>query len=251
MNNKRKSASGEWIIRVYGQLDFPIASKELCIRLVSYNVWIEFVRDALSKSTSFMVYDGRNVSKANEPRRLQRLSNISKERGILWAYIEEDNQSFQGSWKDYPEGCLLRFGESNYETAQLMLQNAYEISTYAEKLLLKGCLVEHIDERKILQELHRNWRLQFASLQRSYETLSPTRDIALKQATQGMMEHLLEAIRHSISLAQVHGFTLETLNDLFIKYTKQDLPTRLGQVFQCWLKDNQTKTSANSALQNK
>ena len=86
----RKQGSGDWIIRVFGKLSRPELHANERIRVVEYAVWIEFVRDCLTQSTGFMVYDGRlsATETANEQRRLKRLSKIAQERNVLWAYTK-------------------------------------------------------------------------------------------------------------------------------------------------------------------
>lgn len=100
------------------------------IRVVEYVVWIEFVRDCLTQSTGFMVYNGRMISSrpVNTQRRLQRLAQIAQERNLLWAYVQPSQQQSlePNGHQALPDGCLLLFGqvENSVQDVWWMLKNA-------------------------------------------------------------------------------------------------------------------------------
>ena len=237
----RKQGSGDWIIRVYGKLSRPELHANERIRVVEYAVWIEFVRDCLTQSTGFMVYDGRlsATETANEQRRLKRLSKIAQERNVLWAYVQSSQQQSlePNVHQALPDGCLLLFGqeENSVEDVWWMLENAYEVATHAERVLLNNALVHTAEERKLMQSLHRIWRQEFAAYAKRRAAAAAKGAEALQKLSQTNVQHVLNALCLGIHTAQVQGWSYESVEDLFTHYCRREMAIRLSEVWMSWM----------------
>ena len=237
----RKQGSGDWIIRVFGKLPRPELHANERIRVVEYAVWIEFVRDCLTQSTGFMVYDGRlsATETANEQRRLKRLSKIAQERNVLWAYVQpSQQQSLEPNvHQALPDDCLLLFGqeENSVQDVWWMLKNAYEVATHAERVLLNNALVQTAEERKLMQSLHRIWRQEFAAYAKRRAAAAAKGAEALQKLSQTNVQHVLNALCLGIQKAQLHGWSYESVEDLFTHYCRREMAIRLGELWMSWM----------------
>ena len=237
----RKQGSGDWIIRVFGKLPWPETHTAERIRVVEYAVWIEFVRDCLTQSTGFMVYNGRMISSrpVNTQRRLQRLAQIAQERNVLWAYVQPSQQQSlePNGHQALLEGCLLLFGqeENGVQDVWWMLENAYEVATHAERVLLNNALVQTAKERKLMQSLHRIWRQEFAAYAKQRAAAAAKGAEALQKLSQTNVQHVLNALCLGIQKAQQQGWSYEALEDLFTHYSRREMAIRLSEVWISWM----------------
>lgn len=243
VRSQRKMLSSSWIIRVYGKLEVELPKDRMRFSVFTYTTWIDYLRDCTNENTSLMIYDARQASIQShvERRRLKRLSQIFKEKGILWAYCEADNLCTEESTHAFLEGCLLRYNSSTIEKAQLMIFNAYDISTYAERMLFNGHLVEDTLERKAIQDIHRVWRQEYASL---WKSINESSGLSTLQLTQMVIRHLNCALRNSIEAAEAHDLNFQQLNEVFLMYGRLDIFHSLERTFNKWMKASRMKLKA-------